>query len=248
MSELKQAYGDSSKATFIVPPDEVSRQQCLEVEYLASDWLKKKCHIFYSRDYALNTIASVYLEEFFGFLAMANTEGSIFHEKTISLNGIITATSSMKEDEEAEKEGNINLFIQFGKLYYYLEDMEKDLREFSYSEKDKFKVVIPNPSKYPEIVEQMKIIDKLTQRTLQSKYHLVVMQPLVTTTCVSAFLTAVIQFVVDTAEKTGKPVLYNISDIIECRCVIKNGDPIIHFVPGIGAKLAMKFDGITEEE
>ena len=248
MPELKTNFQDTSKATFVVPGDDLSRQKCLAVEEIASDWLKKKCHIYYRRDFALNTIATVYLEELFGFLALMNTRSRDDSDQMISLNGIIDIYTTTKQDEESEKEGNINIAIKFGGLFYYPEDLEKALVEYPYSETDSFQVVIPNPEIYKEMVETLRLIDKLTQKTLGSKYHLIIPQPMVTTTAVSAFVTSVIQWCVDTCTETGKPVLYNISDIIECRCVVRDGEPIIHFVPGEGAKLAIKYDGYTEEE
>lgn len=249
MSDLKVSYNDTSKASFIVPSDEVSRQKCLAVEEIASDWLKKNCSIYYKRDYAINTIASVYLEEMFGLLSVfTKRDRYAIDGQCLTLNGIIDAIATMKHDDESEKEGNINLKIRLGGRYYYPEDMTKDLREYPYDEKKTFKIVLPSGREFTSEIDDMKLNDNLAQRKLQRKFHIIIVQPLMASTITSAFLTAVIQWCVDTCQDTKKPILYNISDIIECRCVLKDGEPMVSFVPGVGAKLAIKFDEFTEEE
>lgn len=249
MPQLQNVYGDSSRATFIVPSDEVSRQKCLEVEAITAEWLKKKCNIFLKRDFSFNTVASVYLEEMMGFLGLLiNRNPENAENQVVTLNGIIDAYSSLKDDERAEKEGNINLKICLGNRYYYPEDLEKDLVEYPYDDKQYYRVLIPSTLRDKGEFETTKILDRMTQQKLNQKYRLTIMQPLLAETITSAFITSVIQWTIETCEKIGKPVLYNISDIIECRCVVKDGDPVIHFVPGEGAKLAVKYDGQTEEE
>lgn len=236
----------TAKAAFIIPHDEASRAKCLAVEAIASDWLRKNCRIFYQRDFAINTIASTFLEEVFGFMSMLISRGGPIEETGVNICGIIVTQATNKEDEESEKEGNINIKIKFSGDYYYPEDLVGILQEYAQSEKEKYYVITKDLNRGDR--ETIAVIDRMAQRTLQKKFHITIVQPFIATTATCAFLTSVIQWVVDTCEETGKPVLYNISDIIECRGVLKDGRPMVHFVPGEGAKLAIKYDSTTEEE
>ncbi len=245
---LKTQTFDDSKAIYDVPSDEVSRQKTLEIEGIAAQFLRKNCALTVRHDFVIYNIASVVLEQVFGTLAIGcamsqNGPGG----QAINLNGVLSAIVTLSSDDEAEKEGNINLKIERGGKYNYPEDIAKDLVLNKFDEKSKSKILL-DPDISNGDLKVLKDIDQSAQRILQSKYNMLIYQPLVVQTIACVFVTSAIQWLVTTAVETQKPTMYNFNDIIECRCVLKKGAPDIRFVPGMAAKLAIKYDDFTEED
>ena len=252
-----------TKLNFEIPNDAEMHEKLKEVdEKSIIEAESRKMRGFCS--WMFTTVATVYLENLVKFLSLKMT-GEI-GESSIDFCDLISCSASTRTNEDAEKEGNINISFRPGDFILNLLESDIDKEEFINIIRDEYKI----PSELPDMKEihsaviekfdeSMKIlytIDKTAQKEIYEKNGFVLPDPWLATKIAFIYVKQIYIHLLRLMEDGSRAASINFQDLIEfhCRLVNENSNEdgseerVLKFIlrPGVNAKLFIKSDEITE--
>ena len=239
------AYGK----LFIIPQDPSDREFLLSVDRRARAEINRIYGILLDYDWQANTIANGVIETLITDLAFMLKNGAS-NGIGIEFYDIIKAIVSIKTNEKAEKEGNINIYFEPGSKVTSIIENGPDKTE--YDEK-----INPAERFLTGIAEDddlYKNLDYHTRYNLSSINGIMIPDHLKFSVFAIGytFLECIYLEILyrlanmDGEDSEEKLVSVNFNDNIEIHGIMKNGTVNITMRPGMNAKLLIKCDELTE--
>jgi len=231
---------------YIIPQDPETREALLNVDRATKEELRLKHHVFVDADWQCNTIANAYIETIIRALGLdvKNTGNS---KASWNCYGLFNAHVTVKRNEDAEKEGNINI------AFDPEEEITTIIKDSAPKEQIKYDVITPEaaysfPNNGP-LNEAYKKIDQVARMELHEKYSITIPDNWVVTAVTVTFVRNLIRQLLYMVANNGKAAAsINFNDNIECHAIMKNDGVVITLRPGMSAKLLIKSDEATEAD
>lgn len=232
---------------YIIPQDPENRISLLNVDRHTKEDVRLSHRVFIDHDWQANTIANAYIEMIIQALGMdvKNTGNA---NAAWNFYDYMTAHVTVKRNEDAEKEGNINIAFEIGPK------VEEIITDDTLPENRAYTLITPeaafsfptNPAKNAAYLK----IDKVARMSLNEKYSIVIADDwIVTAVAVNFFANIIRELLYEVANSGKKAASINFNDNIECHAVLKGDDKVsIMLRPGMNAKLLIKSDETTEAE
>jgi hypothetical protein len=239
------AYGK----LFVIPQDPSDREFLLSVDRRARAELNRIYGILVDYDWQANTIANSVIETLITDLAFMLKNGAN-NGIGIEFYDIIKAIVSIKTNEKAEKEGNINIYFEPGSKVTSL--IENGPENIEYEEKlDPAKRFLTGD---PAEDDLYKNLEYHTRYNLSSVNGITIPDHLkfsvfaIGYTFIECIYLEILYRLANMDAEDGeeKLVSVNFNDNIEIHGIMKNGTVNITMRPGMNAKLLIKCDEITE--
>ena len=238
------AYGKM----FMIPQSPEDREFLLSVDRRARDEVYRKYGILVDYDWQANTITNAMVEAIILTLATLVKGGS----KGIGLDfyDIIQARVSIKENNKAEKEGNINICFDPGARCFELLGNGPDTTEYVEKLDPAVKFTTGNPKEDGFYAE----LERVTRNLLSSKHGIMILDHLKFSVFAIGYTFLECIYLelfyrlsnMDAEEGEEKLVSVNFNDYIEIHGVMRNGNVDVLMRPGAIAKLGIKSDETTE--
>lgn len=230
---------------YVIPQDPENRISILNVDRKTKEALRLKHRIYVEHDWQCNTIANAYIESIIRALGLdiKNTGNA---NASWNFYNLFTARATIKRNEDAEKEGNINIAFDTEKG---IEDIITDTTPI---EERKYNYITPEAAySFPNnnaMTEAYKKIDTASRMELHNKYSISIPNDwVVTATGVVFFENIIRELLFMVANSSKQTASINFNDNIECHAIIKNEkNVLITLRPGMNAKLLIKSDETTE--
>ncbi len=234
---------------FIIPQDPGDREFLLSVDRRTRSELNRVYGILLDYDWQANTIANAVIETLISdlaFLLKSGGNGGI----GIEFYDIIRATVSIKTNEKAEKEGNINIFFEPGSKITSIIENGPDTREYSekIDPKAKFTTGVPDDDAFYGNLEYHTRYNLSTINGVMIADHLKFFVFAIGYTFIESIYYEILYRLsnMDGEEGEEKLISVNFNDNIEIHGIMKDGTVNIVMRPGMNAKLLIKCDEITE--
>ncbi len=244
---------------YIIPQDEETRISILNIDRKTKEDLRKNYKIHADHDWQSNTIANVTIENIIKSLAL-----EIVHDQQaepINFFNLFTSTVTVKRDEDAEKEGNINISFTHGEeAGKFIKDFVAGIEESDMVYPRLELLIYPDPStrKLPdnpfglseaEAVRLAKI-EKHTRLELSEKYSINITDTSASTATITyVFVKNIFRHLLEKIKLTNKSsASVNFNDNIEFHALVKADSFSLTMRPGMNAKLLIKSDATTESE
>ena len=239
------AYGKM----FIIPQDPSDREFLLSVDRRARAEINRIYGILIDYDWQANTIANGMVETLISNLAFMLRSG-VSSGVGIEFYDIIRAIVSIKTNEKAEKEGNINIYFEPGSKITSLIENGPDTTEYAEKITPAQKFITGNP----EEDELYKNLEYHTRYNLTSANGIMIPEHLkfsvfaIGYTFIECIYLEILYRLANMDAEDGeeKLVSVNFNDNIEIHGIMKNGTVNITMRPGMNAKLLIKCDELTE--
>jgi hypothetical protein len=246
---MDNGSGSAYGKLFVIPQDPNDREFLLSVDRRARAEINRIYGILIDYDWQANTIANGLVETIISdlaFLLKNGAGGGI----GIEFYDIIRAIVSIKTNEKAEKEGNINIYFEPGSKVTHLIENGPDTTEYI----DKIDPMKRFLTGNPEEDDLYKNIDYHTRYNLTSTNGIMIPDHLKFSVFAIGYTFLECMYLeilyrlanMDAEEGEEKLVSVNFNDNIEIHGVMKNGTVNIIMRPGMNAKLLIKCDQITE--
>ena len=241
--------GGSYGKLFIIPQDPVDREFLQSVDRRTRSEINRIYGILVDYDWQCNTIANAMVETIISDLAFMLKSGSS-GGVGIEFYDILRAIVSIKTNEKAEKEGNINIYFEPGSKITGLIENGPDKTE--YGEK-----IIPMQRFLTGDADEDNLYRNLEYHT---RYNLTSINGIMIPEHQKFFTFAIgytfIECIyleilyrlanMDAGDGEEKLVSVNFNDNIEIHGIMKDGTVNITMRPGMNAKLLIKCDELTE--
>lgn len=247
MNTMNETYGISD-VLYIIPQDEETRTSLLSVDRNTKEDIRRLHKIYIPHDWQCNTIANTYIEIMIRHLGLDVKNNGNANARW-NFYDLFTAYVTVKQNEDAEKEGNINIAFQIEKKIEDIitDPVPREQREYDFiSAYDKFS--FPENDAKNKAYEKL---DKATRVVLQEKYNIAIADkvPFTATAVAYTFMENIIRELMYKVSASNKPsASINFNDNIEMHTILKNGEVVVSLRPGMNAKLLIKSDETTEAE
>lgn len=244
---------------YIIPQDEDTRLSILNIDRKTKEDLRNIYKIFTEHDWQNNTTANVLIETLIKSLA----HEIVNDQKSLPLNffDLFTTSVTVKRNEDAEKEGNINIsFVPGKEAKKIIENYDKNIKEDD-SIKPRLELLLypdPNTGKFipneycdtQKEAERLYKIEKATRLDLSDKYTINIPDKSASTITIAyVFIKNIFKFLIEKMNLTNKQsASVNFNDNIEFHALMKGNEMILTMRPGMNAKLLIKSDETTEAE
>ena len=246
---MDTSNGSAYGKLFIIPQDPSDREFLLAVDRRARFEINRIYGILIDYDWQANTIANSVVETIISNLAFMLKSGA---SKGIGIEfyDIIRAIVSIKTNDKAEKEGNINIYFEPGSKITSLIENGPDKTEYI----DKISPAERFLTGNPEEDELYRNLEYHTRYNLSSVNGVMIPDHLKFSVFAIGytFLECIYLEILyrlanmDAEEGAEKLVSVNFNDNIEIHGVMKNDTVNIIMRPGMNAKLLIKCDELTE--
>lgn len=255
MSVVMDQFSGSYGRFFTIPQDEEDRSILLAVDRRTKDEVEARYGFLTDYEWHMNTIANTTFETIIKTLAfMLNSKNNKVQGLGINFYDLFKVGVSIKRNEKAEKEGNINVFFEPGdKMDSLIQDGPPEpYRGPIYSPLQEF--AITDPEQKPKYDN----LDHHVRFELSDKHGLLIkdnMSYAVFAITYVFFENLVSELIMRLAHNDQDPeadpndekmVSVNFNDNLEIHAVLKDGHVTIMMRPGLNAKLLIKNDGMTE--
>lgn len=231
---------------YIIPQDPETREALLSVDRFTKEDLRLQHHIFVDADWQCNTIANAYIETIIRTLGLdvKNTGNS---NASWDFYNLFNAHVTVKRDEDAEKEGNINI------AFDPEDGITNLIKDTTPRDQLKYEVITSEAAySFPNanaLNEAHKKIDQVTRMELHEKYSITIPDTWVVTAVAVVFFKNIIRQLLYMVSNNGKAAAsINFNDNIECHAIMKQDGVVIALRPGMSAKLLIKSDEATEAD
>lgn len=231
---------------YIIPQDEETRISLLNVDRNTKEDVRRLHRLYVDHDWHCNTIANTYIETIIRHLGYDVKNNGNANSK-FDFYDLFLAYVTVKQNEDAEKEGNINIAFQpEEKVAEIITDpVPREEREYEYIAPSARYVFVDNEPK----TKAYEKLDKVARMELQEKYGITIPDPWMVTAISYVFMENIIRELLYKLTLTGKlSSSINFNDNIEMHAIMKNGEVSISLRPGMNAKLLIKSDETTEAE
>lgn len=231
---------------YIIPQDPENKTDLLNVDMATKEDVRRLFKFFVSNNWHCNTIANSVIENLIRSLSLElrNTRNS---NAKINFYDLFEAYVTVKRDENAEKEGNINIaFKALPKMEEIIADnTPREDREYVYtSPAVKFGYGEKDPR-----TKAMLLLDRISRKELNDKNAIVLPNEWMAISIGYIFIENIIRELIKKITLTNKPsASINFNDNIEFHAIVKNEGLVISMRPGMNAKLLIKSDELTEIE
>lgn len=204
--------------------------------------------------WAITTIATSYLENMIKILSLKMNEN---RDSTVDFCNLLSCTATIRKNEDAEKEGNINISFRPGE--FILKESEVgSVGKIKANIRGEFdnvasKFIKINPNHISELDEDLKIlhtIEKATIRELNNKNNMVIPSDWLATKVTFIYVKHIYIRLLNLIENGSRAASVNFQDLIEfhVRLVTEEDGQKIKFIlrPGVNSKLFIKSDDVTE--
>ena len=246
---MDSGNGNAYGKLFVIPQDPGDREFLLSVDRRARSEINRIYGILLDYDWQANTIANSVVETIISDLAFMLKSGG---NKGIGIEfyDIIKAIVSIKTNEKAEKEGNINIYFEPGSKAISLIENGPDKTEYV----DKVNVLDKFLTGDPTEDELYKNLEYHTRYNLSSTNGVMIPDHLKFSVFAIGYTFLECIYIeilyrlanMDAADGEEKLVSVNFNDNIEIHGVMKDGTVNIIMRPGMNAKLLIKCDELTE--
>lgn len=229
-----------------IMPSNIRQQEITKaIENRVRPVLGEDADIWLDRPFTLYTFAVRTLTSLINVLGEAASRVGITN---ISIYPQITVYLSSKESDE-EKEGNLNVFFSNNPdVRVTLDDMKNFIVPTRKQSGEEIKILkLQNPSD-PNEEKLMRQINMEATKDLQYKNAIMVVDTDIPTLITSYYLAGMYDVLGQMAAEGGHLVMYNLGDVIEVSCIIRDGEPFYRILPGVSAKLTIKQDSFTEND
>lgn len=248
---------------YIIPQDEENRISLLNIDRKSKEDLRRYFKISTEHDWVNNTVANLVVENIIKTLSIEIVDD----QQSIPINffNVFTSTVTVKRNEDAEKEGNINISFTPGKEIETLIDNSGQFFEIGDEDRVRLEVLIqpdPKTGKFivnPEVdlniseydMKRLYKVDKVTRLELSEKYGIPIPDKSASTLSITyVFMINIFKYLMEKITLTGKPsASVNFNDNIEIHAIVKDDNTVtMSMRPGMSAKLIIKSDETTEYE
>lgn len=251
-----------SDRLYIIPQDEENRISILNIDRKTKEDLRQYYKVHTDHDWANNTVANLVVENVIKTLAVeiVNEQQSI----PINFFNVFTALVTVKRNEDAEKEGNINISFTPGTEIAKLIENSGEFFGIGDTARPRLELMIVPDQKtgqYGAMSEELNLspidmkrlfrIDQLTRMELSEKYGIPIPDKSASTLTITyVFMINIFKYLMEKITLTGKPsASVNFNDNIEIHAIVKDDSTVnMSMRPGMSAKLIIKSDETTEYE
>lgn len=237
---------------FVIPLEEESRQDLLNVDRNTKEDLRQKHRLFTNMDWESNTIANVTVETLIRILYANIKENGVSilameEDGRLNFYDLLELAASNKVNEAAEKNGNINVKFFPGTVVDTIisDDVAREDKQYEY-------ITAEAAYSYPDDSDRTKAmlkIDSIARKALADKYSIILPKSYMAIASTCIFLENIYRELVQKVVLLNKSaVTINFNDLIEFHAIRKNGGVEIKLRPGMGAKLIIKSDESTEAD
>ena len=239
------AYGK----LFVIPQDPVDREFLLAVDRRTRSDVERIYGILIDYDWQANTIANAVIETIISDLAFMLKSGAS-SGIGIEFYDIIKAIVSVKTNEKAEKEGNINIYFEPGSKVNDLIENGPDMREYPEKIDPTKRFVTGNP-KEDNLYNNLEYHARYNLSMINGIMipdHLKFSIFAIAYTFIESIYLEILYRLSNMKAEEGeeKLVSVNFNDNIEIHGVMKGDSVNIVMRPGMNAKLLIKCDEVTE--
>ncbi len=241
---------NSNGRLYVIPQDPTTKEILLNVDRKTKEGVRVRHKAILGNDWVANTIANAYVEILIAALASdVKVRGN--SEASISFYDLFTAYVTVRRNEEAEKEGNINIAFEPGKKALELISSTVPVDEIEYPYiTPEAAYSFPNDAEYNEAFLKL---DRLTKMSLQEKYNIIIPKDWLITATTYVFIETIFkELLIRLANLDKNTASVNFNDNIEIHMVAqtKNDEKFVNIMmrPGMSAKLLIKSDETTEIE
>ncbi len=204
--------------------------------------------------WAITTISTSYLENMIKILSLKMNDN---RDSTVDFCNLLSCTATIRKNEDAEKEGNINISFRPGDFILKeaeLDDIGKikaDIRgEFNNVVSRFIKVDSNHMADLDEDLKILHTIEKATIKDLNDKNNMVLPSDWLATKVTFIYVKHIYIRLLNLIEDGSRAASVNFQDLIEfhVRIVTEEDKQRIKFIlrPGVNSKLFIKSDDITE--
>lgn len=231
---------------YVIPQDPVNRVALLNVDRNTKEEVRLHYRLYMDHDWQCNTIANAYIESIIRALGLdvKNTGNA---NASWDFYNLFDAHVTVKQDKEAEKEGNINIAFEVeDKILDIISDQTpREDRKYDVSTPEAAFTFVNNK----RMTDAYEKIDHVTRYELQDKYSITIPNAWMVTAIAVTFFENIIRELLYMVANSGKPsASINFNDNIECHALLKNDKVLITLRPGMNAKLLIKSDEATESD
>jgi hypothetical protein len=238
--------GTNTSILYIMPQDQETRTDILNTDLNTKEDVRRLYRWHIMQNWQCNTIANALIENMVRTMSLElkNTRN---RNTKFNFYDLIEAQVSVKQDEDAEKEGNINISFHPGSRVDALisDNIKREDREFAYAN-PAIKFSVPENE---DRSKAMNLLDRVTRRELSEKYGIVLPNEWGAIAIADTFVENLFREIILKNVLSKKPsVSINFNDNIELHAITKDDKLSIFMRPGMNAKLLIKSDEITEAD
>lgn len=244
---IMNSFGMNTKL-FYIPSDKHDHSILGATDAKTKADLADKYGILIDYDWECCTISYVMLKTIISHLAYLMK--STGHDNIgIDFYSLLKTYISVKKNEKAEKEGNINIYFEPGPKA--IELIENPITTDTTSSINEF-----IPENDPEELEFLKKLDSQCNYELITHYGLAFTENCKMFTCAITVVylrNLIMELCHRVATNPDKDTVdsiiesVNFNDLVEIHCEYKNGGAMLYIRPGANAKLLIKCDELTEQ-
>lgn len=246
-----------SEHLYVIPQDEDTRISILNIDRNTKIDLRRYHRFILDNDWQCNTIANTTIEHIvkvlYSHLTSRSSDvlryipGCDNTNSGLNFYDLLIVKTSAKKNENAEKEGNINVSFYPGPAVDAIisDNTPREERKYEYIAADA-RYSFPDD---PDLTKAMLKIDRLTRTSLGDKNGIILPKEYMAIATTYLFLENMYRELIYKLVLTKKPaVTINFNDIIEFHATLKKDGVEIKLRPGMGAKLIIKSDETTEAD
>lgn len=256
-----------SDRLYVIPQDEETRLSILSIDRRTKEEVRSVYKIFVEHDWQNNTIANVAIENIIKSLAIDIVNN---HESApINFFNLFSAIVSVKRNEDAEKEGNINISFTHGPIIDDLINNYDGKAIFNNGESlieehenlPRLELLITPDSQTGRMPKngfnlsekeaiRLAKIERATRMELSDKYSINIPDKAASSLTIAfVFVRNIFSFLLEKMKLSGKSTAsVNFNDNIEFHSIQKADQILLTMRPGMNAKLLIKSDETTESE
>jgi hypothetical protein len=238
--------GANTSILYIIPQEQETRDDILNIDLNTKEDIRRLYRWHILQNWQCNTIANAVIENMIRTMSLElkNTRNG---NTKFNFYDLIEAYVTVKHDENAEKEGNINIAFTAGSKADAIisDNVPREDREYAYS----------NPAiKFSfegdeNKTKAMNLLDRVSRRELSDKYGIVLPNEWAAIAIAYTFIENLFRELVLKNVLSNKPsVSINFNDNIEFHAITKTEGLSIFMRPGMNAKLLIKSDELTESD
>lgn len=245
-NDVRMTTGSQYAKLFTIPQDPRDKEILLAVDRKTRLDVEEKYNIIVDYDWQCNTICNCMLENIIKYLAYLmkqncrNGVGIDFYE-------VIRCIVSVKTNEKAEKEGNINIVFEPGsRVENLISDGPSGLDKDTYNISDFMGETPEDQSLYATLDDRCKY-DLTMYNGIIFPSHVKFFTSAITCTFIENLYRELLYRISnnnDDVDEKLESVNYN--DLIEVHALMKDEKVSIRMRPGVNAKLLIKCDELTE--
>lgn len=245
---MRNDFGAASRH-FIVPQDPETREALYAIDNKTRKDVGERFNFIADTDWHCNTIAEVTLEAIICDLAGKVASDDV---DALGLNffNLFNVFVTIKVNENAEKEGNINIMFEPGSAAIALidEDMADNEKELERVDPAQFFYVDDNK----DLNERFARIERTARYIVDSKYEILLPDKLayVVFGILYTFVENIFKYLLYKlgSDPEAKIASVNFNDLAEFHATRKKDGIVLTIRPGMSAKLLIKSDELTEDE